>query len=75
MKDDLWGTGGRSFDPYLTYKDPELDRVVAALNSQLWILLSVILLYKTNTQSTTKQAQQAVGYESCFTIEGSEQEK
>ena len=51
------------------------DRVVVALNSQLWILLSVILLYKANTQSTTKQAQQGVGYESCFTIEGSEQEK
>lgn len=75
MKDDLWGTRGRRFDPYLTYKDPELGRVVAALNSQLWILLSVILLYKANTQSTTKQAQQGVGYESCFTIEGSEQEK
>ena len=75
MKDDLGGTGGRSFDPYLTYEDPELDRVVAALNSQIWIPLSVILLYKTNTQSTTKQAQQGVDYESCFTIEGSEQEQ
>lgn len=55
-EDEVRGTGGRNFDPYLAYEDTELKRVVAALDSQC-VLLSTILLYKTNAHNRTKQPQ------------------
>lgn len=68
QEDDLRGT--RALTPAGNRKILNLEY---ALVSQCF-LLSTILFYKTDTQSRSKQPQQGLGDESCFKVEGSEQE-